>query len=237
MSLGKLVLEKGTGTAAPFTVEAGNVKDGNTPVLVWFGADTALISMAARKAFATAEHMAHFDAMLAFLMGSGKSVLYPTSIEAFMDPKARFTEWLDGKLDPASVGLTLTKAETAVPAAFASAKAKFKALFTPPAPPRILDTRPVPDSRRLITRTSRGSTSVSNGSYTRALSTCRTIWNRADPLWAKTAVDASTRVTISPRTSSGGNSVRIYSDRIEIGCQTIQRNVVEAFAKEQGWLQ
>lgn len=243
MSLGQLALDRATGDASPFTVENGNIKAGNHLVLSWFNEKTALIPMNARSFFTTAEHHAQFDAALIFIVSNGKSVMYPETIALFMDPKKRFVEFLEGTLDPTSLGMELTKAEQGLPAAYASVRDKFKVMFTAPIPPRVFDTRKVADRDKLkVTPNNggKGTRYVTNGSgYSMGLKTAERLWRMLDPLWKDVAY--TDRWNNPKRQSSisadGYNRCPdAYPDRLVIGCQTIQRNVVEALAKEQGWI-
>lgn len=134
MSLKNLVSSKSSGTFGTFEVSDGNVTKNRKSILNFFNGTTALVPMDARSAFTTPEEHAAFDAVLWDLSANSFHIQYVDSIAKFMDPKARFKDWLDGKLTPASVGLTLTAEELAVPTAYESAKAKFIALFTPPKP-------------------------------------------------------------------------------------------------------
>jgi len=243
MSLGQLALDRATGAAAPFTVENGNIKAGHNLVLSWFNEKTALIPMNARSFFTTAEHHAQFDAALIFLVSSGKSVMYPETIALFMDPKKRFVEFLEGKLDPTSLGMELTKAEQGLPAAYASSKEKFKGMFTPPIPDRCWDERAVAE-RDILKVTPEGARTryVKNASgYSMGLKTAERLWIKVEPYWRNQSADPkanSNRIKrLDAFTIDGSYRYpEIYSDRLVIGCQTIQRNVVETLAKEQGWV-
>jgi len=134
MTLALMVAGRQTGTFGTFEVVDGNVSKNRVAILNFFNETTALVPMNARSSFTTPEEHAAFDATLMGLSTTGVGIQYIESIPKFMDPKARFKEWLDGTLTPASVGLKLTAEELAVPSAFASAKAKFEELFTPPKP-------------------------------------------------------------------------------------------------------
>lgn len=243
MTLGKMALDRATGEAAPFSVENGNIKVGRNLVLTWFNDATALIPMNARSFFTTAEHHAQFDAALIFIVSNGKSVMYPESIAAFMDPKRRFAEFLEGKLDPTNFGMDLNKAEQGLPAAYASARDKFKAMFTPPVPPRQWDTRELTERNKLTVTASTSSTRyVKNSSgHKMGLKTAQRLWTQLDPLWKDVPHDQTTdrRLTSGLGSISANGYTRypeVYADRITIGCQTIQRNAIEALAKEQGWV-
>jgi len=135
MTLALMVAGRQTGTFGTFEVVDGNVSKNRVAILNFFNETTALVPMNARQSFTTPEEHAAFDATLMGLSTTGVGIQYIESITKFMDPKARFKEWLEGTLTPASVGLKLTAEELAVPSAFASAKAKFQELFSIPLPP------------------------------------------------------------------------------------------------------
>lgn len=134
MTLALMVAGRQTGTFGTFEVVDGNVSKNRVAILNFFNETTALVPMNARSQFTTPEEHAAFDATLMGLSTTGVGIQYVETVAKFMDPKARFKEWLGGTLTPASVGLKLTAEELAVPSAFASAKAKFEELFTPPKP-------------------------------------------------------------------------------------------------------
>lgn len=134
MTLALMVAGRQSGTFGTFEVDNGNVSKNRIAILNFFGNTTALVPLNARSNFTTAEEHAAFDATLMGLSQVGVGIQYVESVAKFMDPKARFKEWLEGKLDPATVGLTLTAEELAVPIAYESAKAKFIEVFTAPMP-------------------------------------------------------------------------------------------------------
>jgi hypothetical protein len=134
MTLALLVAGKQTGTFGTFEVTDGNVTKNRVAILNYFNDTTALVPMNARAHFTTPDEHAAFDGTLMGLSQIGVSIQYVETVAKFMDPKARFKEWLENKLTPASVGLKLTQEELAVPSAYESAKAKFVALFTAPLP-------------------------------------------------------------------------------------------------------
>ncbi len=134
MTLSLIVAGRSTGTFGTFEVTDGNVSKNRKLILQFFNDTTALVPMDARSAFTTGEEHSAFDATLMALSTVGVSIQYVESIAKFMDPKARFAEWLKGDLTPASVGLSLSQEELAVPSAYESARQKFIALFTPALP-------------------------------------------------------------------------------------------------------
>ena len=135
MSLNTIVRNRETADELPFSVVDGNVNVGRNPLLVWFSPIIVLVPMNARSFLTTPLDHERFDALLMYLTTTSTArIKYVTTIAGFMDPKARFSEWLKGELLPASVGLNLTHEELAVPSAYKSAKAKFVTMFTPPKP-------------------------------------------------------------------------------------------------------
>jgi hypothetical protein len=134
MSLVTLVTGRGTGAFGTFEVVDGNVTKNRTAILQFFNETTALVPMTARIGFTTPVEHSAFDETLMALSSAGVTIQYVETVAKFMDPKARFAEWLRGQLTPVSVGLKLTAEELAVPSAYETAKAKFVALFTPPQP-------------------------------------------------------------------------------------------------------
>lgn len=240
MTLALLVAAKNTGTFGTFEVIDGNVSKNKKQLLVFFNDTTALVPMDARSNFSTPEEHAAFDGALMGLPAVGVSVQYIESVAKFMDPVARFKEFLAGTLAPESVGLKLTHAELAVPAAFTSAKAKFVELFTAPTPPREFDNRPLAENEKLKVHM-RGSEpyQVGNGSYKMGYKAAMSLWeNKLNKKWAnRPAVESSMAMTDGGSISVDGysRSVMVYSDRIDIGCQSIQRNRIEELAQRMGW--
>jgi len=241
MSLAHLVAHRETGTFGTFEVAEGNVSKNLTPILHFFNATTALVPMNARSLFTTPDEHSAFDAALMGLPAIGVSVQYIETVAKFMDPKARFTDWIKGNLTPASVGLKLTPEELAVPSAYESAKAKFEAMFTPPTPPRKLDGRTLIDVEKLrIIQRSNKPYQLSNGDYTIGIGAAKKLWNdHLNAAWKDREATPTSSMAISsrPYIEAAGNErrVHIYPSYITIGCQTIQRNAIEAVALELGW--
>jgi hypothetical protein len=244
MSLANLILTRATATCLPFIVGDGNVTFEGKPVLTWFNDTTILLPINARANFKTGEAHAHLDAALAVLMANKINILYPDSLAIFMNPKARFADWLDNKLTPASIGLRLSPEELAVPTAYKSAQAKFEAMFTAPVPPvpeRLLDARPLADSQKLtVTMRNGAPRTITNGNHSMGAITAKKLWTDfLAPKWAtRECLVNAERSLGSKYISVGGYSsreVRIHADRVVIGCQTIQRNQIEELAQRLDW--
>lgn len=227
------------GVYGPFTVKNGQVLNGRTPVFAWFDNSIGLVAISARTSIKTSEGQQLFDELLAAVRGTGATVRYIPSITGFMNPEARFAEFIAGQ---PPVGVTLTTDELRVPELLASVKARFTAAFTPPAPPAppapvyVRSTKAVTSSTRL---TVSGKT-VSNGTYNLTLAEAQKAWRIIQPLWLKTKATASSR-TLYERggmISGAGASRRlvVYPNRIHIGCQLIRREAIEELAVAQGWL-
>src|ERR1041384_4510994 len=118
-----------------FSVAAGNLSKGTSPLTSWFNDKSILVPMNARSSFMLAEEHQMFDQIILLIMQKGIGIKYVESLHGFMDPKARFKEFLEGKLTPASVGLELTHEELALASTYKSVRAKFDAMFTLPTPP------------------------------------------------------------------------------------------------------
>jgi hypothetical protein len=117
-----------------FVVLNGNVLKGTNILVSWFNDTTVLVPMNARNSFTLPTEHQMFDQLLMALASKAISINYIVDFRAFMDPKARFNEFLAGTLDPATVGIKLTKDEQALPALQKSVVAKFDAVFTPSTP-------------------------------------------------------------------------------------------------------
>lgn len=240
MTLALLVAAKNTGTFGTFEVTEGNVSKNKKQLLMFFNETTALVPMDARAQFTTPDEHAAFDGALMGLPAVGVSIQYIDSVAKFMNPEARFKEFLSGDLIPASVGLKLTAEELAVPSAYETAKAKFVALFTAPTPPREFDQRELREEQKLRVYL-RGSEpyQIGNGSYKMGYKSAQTLWeHKLNKKWAnRPAVESSMAISDGGSVTTEGynRNVMIYTTRIEIGCQTIQRNQIEELAQRMGW--
>lgn len=79
-------------------------------------------------------------------------------------------------------------------------------------------------------------TVITRGSYRIGVKTCEKLWGKAALLWSKDPKDGDRLSTFY--TAVGGQHQRtthVYTNRIEIGCQTIYRQDMEAAAKHYGW--
>lgn len=118
-----------------FTVTNGNVTKGGNPLVTWFNDKSVIIAMNARVSFTLPAEHQMFDSILMDLMAKNIGVMYVESVSKFMDPKARFKEFLDGKLNSVDVGMSLNTDEVMLPELFRSVRGKFDAMFTAPVPP------------------------------------------------------------------------------------------------------
>jgi hypothetical protein len=129
------VLARTDANIGTFVVTTGNVMKGTSPLITWFNDKSVIIAMNARSTFSLPAEHAMFDGLIMALTAANIGIMYVDSLSAFMNPDARFKEFLEGTLDPTSVGMTLTTPETVLPNVYKSVKAKFDALFTAPVPP------------------------------------------------------------------------------------------------------
>lgn len=118
-----------------FTVTNGNVTKGGNPLVTWFNDKSVIIAMNARVSFTLPAEHQMFDSILMDLMAKNIGVMYVDSVSGFMNPKARFGEFLDGKLDPKSVGMDLPAPLNNLPELYQTVKGLFDAMFTAPIPP------------------------------------------------------------------------------------------------------
>jgi hypothetical protein len=118
-----------------FTVTNGNVTKGGNPLVTWFNDKSVIIAMNARVSFTLPAEHQMFDSILMDLMAKNIGVMYVDSVSGFMNPKARFNEFLDGKLDPKSVGMDLPAPLNNLPELYQTVKGLFDAMFTAPVPP------------------------------------------------------------------------------------------------------
>jgi len=132
-----IVFDRSNETATPlgtFVVTKGNVTKGSAPLVTWFNDKSVIIAMNARSSFTLPSEHSMFDQLLLTFMSKNIGVMYVESLTKFMDPKARFAEFLDGTIDPASFGMTLNVDQLQLPAIYAQTKSMFDAMFTPPTP-------------------------------------------------------------------------------------------------------
>lgn len=113
-----------------FTVKNGNLLKGTTPLVTWFNDRAVIIGMSARASFTLPTEHQMFDQLLLEFMNRKIGIMYVDSLPAFMNPKARFTDFLEGTLDPATVGIVLTADEAKLPELYKGVTAKFKEVFT-----------------------------------------------------------------------------------------------------------
>lgn len=226
------------GNYGPFTVKGGQVLNGRTPVFSWFNNSLGLVAVSARTGIKTAEGQQIFDELLANVRATGATIRYISSIADFMNPEARFEDFVAGR-GSFRVGY-LTVEESRLPATLAAVKAKFVEAFTPPALPPVPIYVPSSKAVTVNTRLTVSGNMISNGSYRLSLVEAKKAWKIIAPLWLKTKESSSRRVLYERAQAISGDgalrSLRVYANRINIGCQIIYREGIEELVIAQGWL-
>jgi hypothetical protein len=108
------------------------------------------------------------------------------------------------------------------------------AALTPPPPPYPF--AEVPEDWNIDTQLKFNTASIrrmGNTSYSISNKTLREVWEAAAGHW--TGGDKVCHGTLYVRASGYGNWLKVYDERIEIGCQKIQRFELEQVALRMGW--
>lgn len=169
------------------------------------------------------------------------TIEYVDDMSKYKNKNVIFSDVVDGKYKMSQIeffiGRAPTTEEVQTIEALSKVKAQFESLMYKPVPNyTFID---VPSNQTLDTQLKFKKDRIYRNGYTMGYKTAERVWTVARDYWF--ACDADVHENDRPTrylnvAASGYNkNVTVYADRVEIGCQTVPRWVVEQLAIKQGW--